>query len=203
MHDIDKPNNLHWNTACMLHDTLVDILNAVGSLLVFVVMLYLTADISGRIFFNAPLAGVPELSSMAIVSIVFLQVPHAIRSGSLIRSTMLFNGIAKRSPKTGLALSTVFDLVGFSVFLIITFGSWPSFSRAFLNGDQYGTPGVFQFPQWPVRLLVIVCCTIAAYQMLFAAIGHALEIFRRPGNSPAKSNGRSKTSIKALMENGL
>ncbi|MBI3435963.1 MAG: TRAP transporter small permease [Proteobacteria bacterium] len=148
--------------------TFVRTLNAAGSAVVFLVMAFITADIAGRVLFNAPLAGVPELSTMAIVSIVFLQVPHVVSAGSMIRSEMVLALVRIKAPRAVPLLEGSYDLVGSAAFAVIVYGSMPSFLRAFGEGDQYGTPGVFLFPQWPVRLLVILCCLAASIQFLIS-----------------------------------
>ena len=55
-----------------------------AALLGFTLAFIVCADVGGRYFFNSPIQGTPELISMAIVMICYLQAAYAIRSGGMI-----------------------------------------------------------------------------------------------------------------------
>jgi len=67
------------------HDVLLVIAAVLGFLLSFVVV----ADVVGRVAFNSPLKGTPEMVSISIVMICFLQAGYAVRSGGMINVDFL------------------------------------------------------------------------------------------------------------------
>lgn len=145
---------------------LTQMLNAAGTGLVFCIVAFIATDIAGRILFNAPLAGVPELVTMAIVGIAFFQLPHAIASGGLIRSDAFIGMLRRRSARAAALVEGAFDLVGTMVFGVILLGTLPHLREAYAQGYEFGTPGVFLFPQWPLRLVVVIGCGAAMLQFL-------------------------------------
>ena len=73
-------------------------LNALGSVWIIGLMLLICADIVMRSFFSSPIAGVAEMVAFSIVGIVFLQLAHTLRTGSLTRSDLLLGYLARRVP---------------------------------------------------------------------------------------------------------
>ncbi|MGL4439030.1 MAG: TRAP transporter small permease subunit [Bosea sp. (in: a-proteobacteria)] len=136
--------------------TVSGVMNAVGTSLILFLMAVMLIDIGGRLAFNRPLAGVPEMVSMAIVAIVFLQLPHAVASGAMIRTDVLIAVLEKSRPKVAASIEVTCALVGAGVFAAITWASWRFLVRAWGNEDTYGTQGLFEFPEWPLRTVVVL-----------------------------------------------
>ena len=59
-------------------------MSAIGTMLVIGVMVIMDFDIVGRVIFNSPLKGVPEIVAVSIAVIVFLQFPATLRAGRVI-----------------------------------------------------------------------------------------------------------------------
>ena len=57
--------------------------------LAFLLSFLVVADVIGRTVFSAPVKGTPELVSMSIVIICFLQASYAIRSGGMLSVDVL------------------------------------------------------------------------------------------------------------------
>lgn len=167
MHDLEpSPARASGESGIAAFGQFTRALNALGTALIFLIMVFAMVDIGGRLLFNAPLAGVPELVTMSIVGVVFLQLPHAVGCGRLIRSDMLVGVINVAAPRAGAALEGLFDLVGIGVFGGILLGAVPHLVDAYQRGYEFGTPGVFVFPQWPLRLIVVVGCAATIVQFL-------------------------------------
>ena len=128
--------------------------NVVGSCLIVGLIALITADVIGRNFFGAPVAGVPEIVSLSIVAIVFLQAPQALRAGRLTRSDGVIDVLKARSPRVAMALETLFDLVGAAVLGAILYSHWPIMTRAWARGDFVGAVGNFTAPTWPVKAML-------------------------------------------------
>ena len=93
MQDLQANKFPHWFLSFrMLVDYITSVLNIAGTLLIVGVMILVNSDVIGRGMFNAPISGVPEIVSMSIVAIVFLQVAQAFRKGRLTRSEAFING---------------------------------------------------------------------------------------------------------------
>lgn len=138
-------------------------LNNIGTLWIFLLMLIINADVLARFLFNAPIDGVPEMVSLSIVGIVFLQLGDAVRAGRLTRSDAFLNKLMQRKPRLGSALNAFYDLCGVAFFVAILFGAVPMFLEAYRGGYYVGTEGVFTLTEWPLRLIfVISCITIVA-----------------------------------------
>lgn len=148
-------------------------LNALGSAWIFVLMLIIDSDAIGRTFFNHPLEGVIEITEMSIVAIVFLQLSDALRMGKLTRSDGLFNLMLARRPRAGRAMGVVFDGLG-AVFLgLILYGSVPLLTEAWRRNYYIGEKGLFVFPTWPVKLVVVIGTLVMLVQFVVFAWRYA------------------------------
>lgn len=72
--------------------------NILGTVLIVGLVLIICIDVVGRETIGAPLAGVPEMVTVCIVAIVFLQVPQALKAGRLTRSDGLIILLHQRMP---------------------------------------------------------------------------------------------------------
>ena len=147
-------------------DRVTALANVVGTLLILGLVVLITADVSGRNLFDAPISGVPELVSLSIVAIVFLQAPQALRSGRFTRSDGVIDVLNKRIPGFARWLETFFDLIGLGVISAILYAHWPILSRSWQRGDFVGAVGDFTAPTWPVKAMLLVGATLLALQFV-------------------------------------
>jgi TRAP-type mannitol/chloroaromatic compound transport system permease small subunit len=149
------------------------VMNAAGTVWIIGLMLLINADIVGRSVFDAPLAGVPELVAFSIVGIVFLQLAHTLRSGSMTRSDVLLGVLESRAPRARHALLCFCHLVGGLLMAMIAWKFWPSVAAAWLHPERnfMGNPGFFTIPQWPLFILVFLGIAATALQFLVSALG--------------------------------
>jgi len=131
-------------------------LNVVGSLLILALMAMVGADVLGRNLAGAPIPGVPELVTLSIVAIVFLQAPQALRAGRFTRSEAALNGLRSREPRLARAVETLFDLTAIAIVGVIVHATWPLFARAWERGDFIGAIGDFTAPTWPVKATILL-----------------------------------------------
>ncbi|MCB1388067.1 MAG: TRAP transporter small permease [Rhodobacteraceae bacterium] len=144
-------------------------LNAFGTVWIVALMLLIVADIALRNLMNAPINGVPEMVSFSIVGIVFLQLSHALRVGSLTRSELLLNMLRPQGwPRR--VLLALFNLTGAVILAIALWRFYPSFQSAWSNPARHfmGSPGVFVLPRWPLYGLMLI--GLAATVLQFAAL---------------------------------
>lgn len=150
-----------------LLDRLTQALNIGGSLLIFALMLLIGADVFGRNLLGTPIAGVPELVTLSIVAIVFLQIPQALRAGRMTRAEAVIGTLNAKHPTIGHAVETTFDLAAMAVVGTIVYATWPIFTRALKRNEFVGAVGDFTAPVWPVKAMILVGGTVLALQ--FAA----------------------------------
>ncbi len=123
-------------------------------------------------FTFGPIEGVFELSELAIVVIVFLQLGYATRSCNRVESDGLSSLLLKRKPAIGHALAALFNILGMLFFTAIIFGGFVVFSQHYTEGLWAGTQGLFAVPTWPAKLVVLVGCAGVALQLLSFALQH-------------------------------
>lgn len=159
---------------------LIGAMNALGTLWIIVLMLLINADIIGRGGFHAPIAGVPELVAFSIVGIVFLQLAHTLKSGSMTRSDVLLTVLERKAPRARLVLLALFHLLGGVLLTLVAWKFWPSVESAWLHPERnfMGNPGFFTIPQWPLFALIFAGIAATAIQFLIMAAGHAASIRR-------------------------
>lgn len=148
-----------------------------GSMLIAGVMLLINVDVIGRNLLNEPVSGVPELVTMSVVAIVFLQVAYAFEQGHLTRSVALLAYIERRSLRTRALLEVVFCLVAGAVTVQLLLASWPLFVKAWVRNSYEGTIGGFTFAHWPVKLIILIGCSVLLGQIVVRAL-QALVAFR-------------------------
>lgn len=150
---------------------IIGTMNAVGTLWIIGLMVLINADIFGRSFFHHPIAGVPELVAFSIVGIVFLQLAHTLRSGSMTRSDVLLNVLERRAPRARAFLLALFHAVGGLLLILIAWRYAPSVVSAWLHPERnfMGNPGFFTVPQWPLFILVLLGVIATAIQFFLLA----------------------------------
>ena len=148
-------------------------LNALGTLLIVGIMLAINADVIGRALFGSPISGVPEIVSMSIVAIVFLQIAHSLRSGGMTRAEILLDRLPLRA-RAG--LETVYCLVGVALCVILFNGLLPLFDRAWTRNTFVGAIGDFTAPIWPVRLIMLIGTAALGLQFMARAVRACLAV---------------------------
>lgn len=152
-----------------LFGRLVDGLNAAGSVVIAIVMLLMCADVLLRNLLNHPLDGVAELVATSIVVIVFLQLPGTLRHGRMSRADLFIDPFIQRRPRAGKRLRALFSLAGVFACGVIAYATWPLLARAWSDNEFFGVEGVFTFPTWPMRAVVLLGAVLAALQYVLLA----------------------------------
>jgi TRAP-type mannitol/chloroaromatic compound transport system permease small subunit len=146
---------LQPNSRPTLLDRAVVALNTIGSLWVLLLVLLIDVDAFGRTFFNAPIAGMIEFVAVSLAVIVFCQLADTIRLGKLTRSDTLTGRLSAGS-RSGRAAMSGFELLGAVVMLLIIVGIVPLLIQSYERGYFIGIRGVFTFPDWPVKAIVVI-----------------------------------------------
>lgn len=115
-------------------------------------------DVVGRTAFSAPIPGTKEILQNSVVSIAFLQLPLAIYSGSMLRTSVFADAVP---PFMRRILRTFGALLGLAVFIGLVWSTFPSFVDAYRIGEYEGE-GALRVPTWPVRGAVLVMSAFVA-----------------------------------------
>ncbi|MEM5492900.1 TRAP transporter small permease [Hoeflea sp. AS16] len=140
--------------------------NIGGTMLIVGLVLMICIDVLGRNLFGTPLPGVPEMVSLSIVAIVFLQVPQALKAGRLTQSDAVITTLRSRAPRAANLLEIVFEILGLLVIGAILYAHWPILVKAFTRNDFVGAVGNFTMPTWPAKLMIMIGGTLLALQFL-------------------------------------
>jgi TRAP-type mannitol/chloroaromatic compound transport system permease small subunit len=157
---------------------ILNALNGLGSVWIFVLTILINMDAFGRTFFAHPIEGVVEIVEMSIVAIVFLQLGDATQRGRLTRSDGLFNKILTRYPAIGRTMGATFDLLGMIFMAIVIYGTIPEMIEVVEEDLYFGSEGVFTAPKWPVYLIILIGATVTLLQFIRFAYCHVWMIFQ-------------------------
>ncbi len=149
-------------------------LNVIGTLLIIALMILICADVVGRSLFGLPVSGVPEMVSMSIVAIVFLQAAQAFRMGRFTRSEAVLNYLERKSVRLRALFELLFAATGVGIIFVLLSASGPLFIKSWDRGTFVGTVGDFIAPVWPVKLILLIGCAALLLQMVLFAIRQLL-----------------------------
>ena len=173
-------------------DTLTLALNVIGTVLVFLLVILINADVIGRTVFLTPISGVPEIVSMSIVAIVFLQIAQTVRMGRLTRTEALLNGLARYAPRLRAAFEFVFAAIALFVIWALYTASFGLFVKSWDRQTFVGTVGDFIAPIWPVKLVILIGCIALSVQFLLVAVTALMALF---GAHPETGKGSSSEPV--------
>lgn len=145
---------------------------AFAATLAFLLSFLVVADVVGRTAFGAPVKGTPEIVSMSIVVICFLQASYAIRSGGMLHVDVV---PALLPALVQDVLAALGCLLGVAFFAVIVYGGLDPFLHAWRSGEYEGE-GALRIPTWPARLVVVIGAALAAlnYALAFALQAKAI-----------------------------
>jgi len=137
-------------------------MHILSSVWVFILAAVILVDVFGRIFFLQPLPGTKEILQNSVIAITFLQIPLAIYSGSMLRTTLVSDQLPPFAKKI---LRTIAYTLGFALFAAIGYASFPEAVDAFRVGEYEGE-GSLRIYTWPIKFLIVVTGVFAAFAYL-------------------------------------
>jgi TRAP-type C4-dicarboxylate transport system permease small subunit len=155
-------------------------LNAVGSAWVAAITLLICADILGRVLFRYPLVGVPEIVKVSIVAIVWLQIPHTLKTGGHLRSDIVLRYLSERGRA---ALDLFACVLGAIIFGLLVYSGWDTMILAWEMGEFEGELPV-RVPTYPLRSIVLLGAALTALQFLLMAAEAVRRLVSRSPEAP-------------------
>jgi TRAP-type mannitol/chloroaromatic compound transport system permease small subunit len=154
-------------------DRIVIAMNAIGSLWVLLLVVLIDADAFGRTLLNMPIAGMIEIVAVSLAVIVFCQLADTIRLGKLTRSDTYLAQFAAGT-LSGRLLVAGFEVLGAIAMSLIVAGTVPLLIQSYQRGYFIGVRGVFTFPDWPMKAVIVV----GAVAALLCFVVRAARIWR-------------------------
>ena len=137
-------------------------IHLISSFWVIALALIIFIDVIGRTILNSPLPGTKEILQNSIVCISFLQLPLAIYTGSMLRTSIFVDALPPLGRKV---LRSITYILGLVVFIGIIQSTHPSFLDAYSIGEYEGE-GALRVPTWPVRGVVLLTAIFTAFAYL-------------------------------------
>ncbi len=144
------------------NDWITRALMVTAAVLAFLLCFLVVADVLGRVLFNSPIKGTPEIVSFSIVIICFLQAGFAIRSGGMLQVDTL---VAKLAPRWQSWFGAVGALAGLCFFAFICYGSLDGAAHAW-SSNEFEGEGALRVPVWPARFVIVLGTALAALSYL-------------------------------------
>lgn len=168
-HHIHEDESL-LSRADRLYFTFESLLTLIGGMVIFVLILFTTANVLGRWIFSMPISGYIDWVEQAMAFFAFLGLAYTQREGGHIRMDIFISRLKGRVLWFSEFVSTTLMLI---VTLILIYGSYLHFLRAFQIGDSSVD---INLPIWPAKLVVPVALTVFALRLLLQLWGYARAI---------------------------
>lgn len=137
-------------------------MHILSSVWVFILAAVIIVDVVGRVLFLQPLPGTKEILQNSVIAVTFLQIPLAIYSGSMLRTTLISELMPEFVKKL---LRTFTFALGIILFAAIGYATFPETIDAFKQGEYEGE-GSLRIYTWPVRGLIVITGVFAAFAYL-------------------------------------
>ncbi len=153
-------DNTSLSRADRLFFKLESMLTLVGGIVIFLLVFLATTNVLGRWMFSLPISGYIDWVEQAMAFFAFLGIAYTQREGGHIRMDMLVSHIHGRLLWIVELLST---LIMLGVTLVLIYGSYLHFLRAFQIGDSSLD---INLPTWPAKLVVPVALSVLALRFM-------------------------------------
>jgi C4-dicarboxylate transporter, DctQ subunit len=145
---------------------LESLLNLLGGIVIFLLVILATTNVLGRWFFDLPISGYIDWVEQSMAFMAFLGIAFTQRIGGHIRMDMLVSHLHGRRLWL---VELVSVILMFIVTLALIYGSYLHFLRAYTIGDSSLD---IDLPIWPAKLVVPVALSILALRLLIQMIGY-------------------------------
>ncbi|WEX09311.1 TRAP transporter small permease subunit [Chelativorans sp. AA-79] len=175
-----------FDTLSRSFDRVTAAMSVIGTAAILFIMVLITTDVVGRFFFGRPIAGVPEIVSMLILSIVFLQIANTLLRGKLTRADGLLTLLRSRAPKVGGVLDATMHFIGAGLVGVLVYAFYPLFVRSYGRNEMIGTVGQFLAPIWPTYLIVLIGASALLIAFALRGLAILLATFRSVSREAAR-----------------
>ena len=128
---------------------LSEILQSIAAIWLVFVAFTIFAEVTFRNF--GLFLGADQIVQNSVPAIVFLQVPFAIVSGTMLRTTLIYEFCTKNGKKI---INILSFLIGIMLFIGISVGGWTDMIKGWEIREYQGI-GAIEFPVYIVRSVII------------------------------------------------
>lgn len=156
---------------------IMGITNAIGTAWVALITVLISCDIIGRVAFNSPIIGVPEIVKVSIVAIAWMQMAYTLKIGGHLRSEIILD----RLPPKGKAIVNLLAYtMGAFIFAMVIYSGWGNMIESWRVGEFEGELPV-RVPTYPVRTLLLLGAALTSIQFLILLRQTVQTLFGRGG----------------------
>lgn len=149
-------------------------LNVMATAWIFGMIMFVVLDVGGRVIFNHPLTGVPEIIKISNPMIAFLQITYVLWTGRHIRTDILLD----RMTQKGNAIINILNAVmGIFIFTLNFYSGWDLTVTAF-DIWEYEGEGALRVPAAPVRLIILLGSVLMIIQFCRIIAGNLSPFFK-------------------------
>jgi TRAP-type C4-dicarboxylate transport system permease small subunit len=146
------------------------VMNLLGGVVIFLLVLLATANVAGRYLFSTPVDGYIDWVEQAMAFIAFLGLAYTQRLGGHIRMDIVVGRLRGRMLWVSELLSVILMLI---TTLILVYGSYLHFLRAYQIGDSSLD---INLPTWPAKLVVPFALSVLALRLVVQLWAYARAI---------------------------
>ena len=128
---------------------LSEILQSIAAIWLVFVAFTIFAEVTFRNF--GLFLGADQIVQNSVPAIVFLQVPFAIVSGTMLRTTLIYEFCSKNGKKI---INILSFLIGIMLFIGISIGGWTDMIKGWEIKEYQGI-GAIEFPVYIIRTVII------------------------------------------------
>ena len=134
-----------------------EILQGIAAIWLVFVAFTIFAEVTFRNF--GLFLGADQIVQNSVPAIVFLQVPFAIVSVTMLRTTLIYEFCSKNSK---IIINVLSFLIGMMLFIGIAVGGWTDMIKGWEIREYQGI-GAIEFPVYIVRTVIIFAAIIIVY----------------------------------------
>jgi len=150
-----------------LYFKLETFLALLGGITIFLLVLLAVFNVLGRWLFSLPVSGYIDWVEQAMAVFAFFGIAYCQRLGGHIRMDILVSHIKGRVLWLSEFISTLVMLI---ITLVLVYGSYLHFLRAFNNGDSSMD---ISLPIWPAKLVIPFALSVLAVRLVLQLWGYA------------------------------
>ena len=124
-------------------------LQSIAAIWLILVALTIFAEVAFRNF--GFFLGADQIVQNSVPAIVFLQVPFAIASGTMLRTTLIYDFLKVRGKKI---INIISYVIGIMLFIGIAVGGWTDMIKGWEIREYQGI-GAIEFPVYIIRTVII------------------------------------------------
>ena len=126
-----------------------ELLQSIAAIWLILVAITIFAEVTFRNF--GLFLGADQIVQNSVPAIVFLQVPFAIASGAMLRTTLIYDFFKERGKRI---VNRISYIIGVLLFTGIAVGGWTDMIKGWEIGEYQGI-GAIEFPVYPIRTVII------------------------------------------------